>query len=328
MHQATSSLGDALQLGEPVEHEATAVTPIFPRLAPRARYVTLVEGLKLGARVREVSEQGAVPELVVDNPTTLQLLLYDGEELVGAKQDRILNVTVLVPAHTTVRVPVSCVERGRWSRRSDVFAVADHAPTPELRRRKAAVLAAAPLERGIAQGDVWRAVDEEAQLLDAFSPTAAQADLFRARRRALDDLAARFPCQPGQAGALVARGADALTLDYVSRPEAFALIYPKLLRGYLLDRLARPARPVDPDRAGEFLAAVCDASATMRPSVGAGEDLRLAGAGVLGSGLVHDGEVVQLSAYSEDHRAGMHRMAAELRLGRSIRPNRRRAGGA
>ena len=37
-----------------------------------------------------------------------------------------------------------------------------------------------------------------------------------------------------QSGALLALG-DKLCLDYVSRPEAFARLYPKLLEGYLLD---------------------------------------------------------------------------------------------
>jgi hypothetical protein len=41
----------------------------------------------------------------------------DGEQLVGAKQNRILNMTVLVAAETEVTIPVSCVERGRWGYR-------------------------------------------------------------------------------------------------------------------------------------------------------------------------------------------------------------------
>ena len=35
-----------------------------------------------------------MPELAVHNPLEANVLLYDGEELLGAKQNRILNVTV------------------------------------------------------------------------------------------------------------------------------------------------------------------------------------------------------------------------------------------
>lgn len=115
------------QLGEPVEHRGIVVTPLFPRRDPVASYVTLDEALPRGLRITETSDSGSVPELRVENPTTDAVLLYDGEELVGAKQNRILNVTVLVPAQSETRIPVSCVEEGRWSARSAAFTSAQHA---------------------------------------------------------------------------------------------------------------------------------------------------------------------------------------------------------
>lgn len=76
-------------------------------------WLTLAEA---GDRVRttEVDDEGSVPELRVANLGDLPLLLLDGEQLVGAKQNRILNMTVLVAAHSEVTIPVSCVEQGRW----------------------------------------------------------------------------------------------------------------------------------------------------------------------------------------------------------------------
>src|SRR5918992_1754914 len=146
---------EVIQLGEPVEHRGIVVCPVFPRRTSRAAYVTLEEALPLGFRVTEVDEAGAVPELGVENPLEENVLLYDGEELLGAKQNRILNVTVLVAAQSEARIPVSCVEEGRWSRRSAAFAAASHAAYPDLRRRKAEALAAQPLALGAAQGEVW-----------------------------------------------------------------------------------------------------------------------------------------------------------------------------
>ena len=130
------------QLGEPLEHRGIVVAALFPRRDPEAAYVTLDEALAGGLRVREVDESGSVPELVVENPLDSRVLLYDGEELVGAKQNRILNVSVLVEAKTTLRIPVSCVEQGRWSRRSAFFSAGGHVAHVELRRRKAEAQAA------------------------------------------------------------------------------------------------------------------------------------------------------------------------------------------
>jgi hypothetical protein len=91
-----------------------------------------------------------VPELLATNPLESNVLLYDGEELLGAKQNRILNVTVLVAATSETRIPVSCVEEGRWSARSTFFDAAKHTAYPELRRRKAERLSADPLALGLA----------------------------------------------------------------------------------------------------------------------------------------------------------------------------------
>ncbi|MGH3113727.1 MAG: ARPP-1 family domain-containing protein, partial [Gaiellaceae bacterium] len=132
----------ALQLGQPVAHRGIVIAPLFPRSQPRAAYVTLDEALPLGFRVTEVSAAGLVPELLARNPLDAAVLLYDGEELVGAKQNRILNVTVLVPARSETVIPVSCVEQGRWSARSVAFSSARHTAHPELRRVKAEVLLA------------------------------------------------------------------------------------------------------------------------------------------------------------------------------------------
>jgi hypothetical protein len=87
-------------------------------------------------RVTETSEAGSVPELVVSNPLAEDVLLYDGEELLGAKQNRILNVSVLVAGKTTLSIPVSCVEQGRWRHVSADFAAASHISHAQLRRRK------------------------------------------------------------------------------------------------------------------------------------------------------------------------------------------------
>jgi hypothetical protein len=288
-----------IQLGEPVEHRGIVIAPLFPRRRPRVDYVTLDEALALGFRVTEVDDQGSVPEVLAANRTALGVLLCDGEEIVGAKQNRILNVTVLVAAASKVRIPVSCVEQGRWSRGSGAFSAASHTAYPELRRRKAERLAAAPLRLGAAQDEVWDAVAEKSIRLAAFSPTGAQAHVFASRGRELADLRCAFPLEPGQAGALVALGPDLLCLDYVSRPEAFARLYPKLLDGYLLDALERlDGESAPTGRLEAVVEAVLAAPRGRAPSVGLGEDVRVSATGLLGSGLELDGELLQLSAYS------------------------------
>jgi len=288
-----------IQLGEAVEQRGVVIAPLFPRVRPRAEYLTLEEALPLGFRVAEVDADGSVPELAVVNPLESKVLLYDGEELLGAKQNRILNVTVLVPARSETRIPVSCVEQGRWQARSAFFGPARHTAYPELRRRKAEQLSSMPLARGAAQGAVWAAISEKAGRLGVHSPTGAQADVFGAHERDLGGLREAFPLQAGQSGALLAVGGR-VCLDYLSRPQAFARRYPKLLEGYLLDAMEDLDGKPSAD-AEAFLSAVADAPRSRGRSAGLGEDVRLRGDGIVGSGLELDGELVQLCAFSSEH---------------------------
>src|SRR3990172_9605822 len=172
-------------------------------------------------------------------------------------------------------IPVSCVEQGRWSYRSDAFAPAPHAAYPELRRRKAERLQAAPLEPGAAQHVVWDLVDEKAAQHRVHSPTRAQADIFAARGAELGELRAAFPLEPGQCGAVLALG-DAMCLDLVSRPAAFARLYPKLLESYLLDALEQlDGKAAAGEEVEGFLERVASAGVARGPSAGLGGDPRL-----------------------------------------------------
>jgi len=145
------------------------------------------------------------------------------------------------------------------------------------------------------------------------SPTGAQADVFHSREAGVRELERAFPLQPGQCGALLALGED-LCLDDVSRPEAFARFYPKLRAGYLLDALERlDAKPASGDGLAGFVDSIGAATRARQSSAGLGEDVRLRGERVVGSGLELEGELLQLCAFTGDERSG-----------RIARPSRRR----
>src|SRR3954469_10072567 len=77
---------------------------IFPLLADRPKepeYVVLADAIRSGcALLKETSEGGTVPQLTLINKADQPLLLVDGEQLIGCKQNRILNLTILAPAHS------------------------------------------------------------------------------------------------------------------------------------------------------------------------------------------------------------------------------------
>ncbi len=92
----------------------TVVPVMAPEVAPGPpTYLTLDRALgESFGRVGEVSAEGQVPELLFSNDGELPVLLLDGEEVVGAKQNRIVNLTILAPGRSSIVIPVSCVVNG------------------------------------------------------------------------------------------------------------------------------------------------------------------------------------------------------------------------
>ncbi len=288
-----------VQAGEAVAHRGITLVPLYPRRDPAADYLTLQPALRRGLLVTERGAEGSVPELLVTNPLNRRVLLYDGEELLGAKQNRILNLTVLVAAGSRTPIPVSCVEAGRWRRSSVAFAPAAHTAGPELRLRKARALGADATARGAAQREVWDAVAEHAGRRGVASPTEAHADIFARHESALADLRSAFPLQPGQCGAVLVLPGGGACLDYLSRPDAYAEHHAKLLDGYLLDALDqidRPAAGLEP--MNRLLHRLALAAPERGPSAGEGVDLRARTKSVTVTGIELESELLQLSAYA------------------------------
>src|SRR5215470_1126143 len=125
---------ETLQPDAPVAFQAITIVPLRAPKHADPPWLLLPEALAAGSvEIAEISEQGSVPTLHVINRAGRDLLLLDGEELVGAKQNRVLNTTVLIRAQSTLEVPVSCVEQGRWRYTSQRFASSAHSLYASMR---------------------------------------------------------------------------------------------------------------------------------------------------------------------------------------------------
>ena len=280
---------------------------LFPLLWPEPQeppYVLLAEAIEKNlAVVEEVSTAGSVPNLQVSNLADLPLLIPEGEILVGAKQNRVVNVTVLVAAKSKFIVPVSCVEQGRWHYVSRHFRSAYAAP-PTLRMKKMRSVHRNRRERGSAesdQGEVWDEVARNLDQLAAPSPTVSLTDGFEARQEQLEALRQVLKLPAEAAGILVARGKQVIGMDLFDAPATFQALWRRLGDAYLLEALHGGGKPrkTGPKVAQGFLhrAAAC---ATLRtPSLGLGEEMEIRGEGLVGAGLIFDGRLCHLSAFGE-----------------------------
>jgi hypothetical protein len=300
--QNFDSFLSSLTIGSPIAVNALSVYPLLRSSADAPFYDTLSDAVRAGTlHITEVSAAGSVPELRVVNDGKRPVLIVDGEELVGAKQNRIVNLTVLVPEGTTIPLPVTCVEAGRWRHVSDEFAPAERAHFASGRRSKLGHVSASMLSgsRESDQSAVWSEIAEKSERLRARSSTAAAAAMYDQLRGALDRMIGSIAPLDQQVGAIfVIRGMIA-GLDVFDHPRTWAQTMPKLMRSYGLDALDNGvggdgfATP-DPRR---FLDAISRATCTAYPAVGAGRDLRFEGNGIIGAALETKNGVVHAVAF-------------------------------
>ena len=125
-----------IRVGDPVRHGGLSVFPLFTGEESALDYRLSDEVMdSRDVVVEEIGDQGSVPEISVENTGDSRVLFLEGEQLVGAKQNRILNVSLLVAGHTKIKVPVSCVEQGRWRRTSSRFSSSKTGAPSSLRHR-------------------------------------------------------------------------------------------------------------------------------------------------------------------------------------------------
>lgn len=270
-------------------------------------YLLLDEALDRDlAHVTEVSQAGSVPELSFVNDAPQKVLLVDGDELVGARQNRIVNISILVGPGKKLVIPVSCVEQGRWSYRSAKFTAAKRSLFASAKARKMASVSREMRDSGSRRSDqreVWDSIRCRIDLNNVQSETAAMGDIYESLEKDLARYEKAFATQANQAGAVFTTGGRVIGLELFDAPEAFAKCFAKMVRAYAMDAREAP-RAVDKDAAladvRSFLDAMLKATATTYAALGEGEDVRLAGSGIAGGGLVEGDRVVHLAAYRLD----------------------------
>ena len=294
-----------LKLGSPQVHLNLALFPLLDELDRAPDYLLLDEALERRvAHVTEVSGEGRVPELAFENTSSEKILLVDGDELVGAKQNRILNLTILVGVGQKIVVPVSCVEQGRWSYRSRDFRSAGRSLFGKARAKKVQRVSESLRSSGdrrANQSEIWADVAEKAEYLHVDSSTMSMGDIYEGRGSQLNAYVKAFRAEPRQRGAVVAIDGKPVGLELFDSSTVFARYLEKLLRSYALDAIETAAgKPLAPSEADvrRFLDSIQAAAAERFTALGEGEDIRLTGKGIAGGALASQGRVVHLAGFA------------------------------
>ena len=268
-----------VHVAEPTRHETLTVFPLFAQTKSDVNYLLSDEAISAGSvTVEEISESGSVPTLLVDNQTDSPVLFLEGEELRGAKQNRVLNTSLLVAEKSKTTIPVSCVEHGRWRHLSRHFVSGSHSSSKLRHILKKTVSRSAREGHGHAsdQGEVWKEVGRQMESLGSHSDTGAMADTYEAFQGRLSEFRERLKYPEGATGLAVAVGDKLVSVDLFDKPSTCRKVWDRLLDGVVLDALEAGAieTTADGGQVQDMLAALRSASWQKAPPIGVGEEFR------------------------------------------------------
>lgn len=320
-------LKDRLRLNEPVCIQGLGIIPLVANEEITVPKMDLLEeALRQGTvRITETSESGEVPFLKLENTGEQPLLILEGEELVGGKQNRIVNTSIVILGGIAIKIPVSCMEAGRWTSRREDFASGEAVFPAKSRARQKESVSYSLLREGTFRGDQGRVWDEVSLSLHQMSAASPTADFRAARLKATHRIEAfveAFHPAAGQVGAIFISKNGILGLELLATAELFGRCAKKIIRSFAFEVLADDDLTSIPSEAATaWWAKVREGTLARRSSPGAGEDLRTEAGNLIGSGLLWEGALVHFSCFSGED-AGRH--SSELASRRASAGERRR----
>lgn len=293
-----------LILGERQEFKNMTLIPLFSDLESNTSYLTLEEAMASSEiEILEKSQSGSVPELVVMNNGDKKVLLVDAEEIAGAKQNRILNTSILLRKRSKTVIPVSCTESGRWNYQSEKFMDSNIIATPKIRRKKSSSVTDSLYfcgEHASDQGEVWNTVENFFVDAKMDSPTRAMKEVYDKKKTDVVDYMKAFQQEEGQRGFLILLEGKVIGMDYFSSPDAFNKLFLKVLRSYAIEAELEGKKTIEAtkkDSPETFLERIVFAEVNQFKSPGHGFDHRFTGKDLTGNSLVYQDEVIHFAAF-------------------------------
>ncbi len=319
------------KIGRKQTYKNMAIFPLLSTYSSNLDYLLLDEALAGGLiEVVEVDTEGSVPDLKVVNKSPQMILILDGEELVGAKQNRIVNTTILIQGNATIVIPVSCVEQGRWSYDSPRFFSQERMMSSGLRAMKSEQVNYSVRVSGeyrSDQGAIWNEISEKAARREAASPSMAMASIYEKDMPSIQEYVSHFRLIDSQIGAVFMINDKVVGMDGFGNSDSFSKVFKKLVKSYALDAIDW----FDPEKEykglkGEvtkFMKASRTARVESHESVGLGTDYRMESSKITGFSLALDNQILHLSIFAREN--GRDRQESASRIQRFSRRRRNRA---
>jgi hypothetical protein len=233
-------------------------------------------------KVEEVSEGGSINNLKLHNNSEKFVFFFDGDILVGAKQNRILNTSVLISPKVSTSIPVSCVERGRWSYRTRHFGKSDFTAPYAFRKSKHESMKNSMKHDSYQadQGKVWKEVSDYSMKMECHSVTDDFDEIMMKKRKSVEESFKGFTPDADANGLAIFREGKIILMEIFNRRDIYSEYFPQIVRSTGFDFYMSKDNDgkIDREKAVEKLSKRFEKISAekfhQRPSVGAGTEKR------------------------------------------------------
>ncbi len=296
----------SLELLESQKYKNMEVVPVKIKRNGNRDYLTLKRGINAGIVEISECEVSTVGTVLAKNNSGIPLLLIDGDEILGAMQNRIMNRSLLIPPHTRMSVSVSCTEQGRWhyGRRDDIhygkrddrvnFYSSSEAADFSTRRAKSRDL----YERGSCQSAVWDSIQKLEDRTEFKSRTSALNDNFRNHRPKLDEYLRNFRLEYGQSGGIFLINGEIKGFELFANPSIYQDYHEKIFRSYIMEAIVDYRPNYCSDNIYGFLREISHSEFRTSPSKGIGRHLQFANCYGYGAALFDGCSLVHLNYFN------------------------------
>lgn len=291
---------ESMEFGTPMEFRNLCIIPIT---APESKtsYIDMNDEEAKQVKVTEIDDSGSVPELKLSNPTEKLLFIIDSEEFIGAKQNRVSNASILVNKKSEVRIPVSCVEEGRWSYKSREFETSKNMMPYKMRfvmMKKVTENLEIGRKHYSDQGEVWNEVRKFHKTAGTDSPTGAMKDSLDNISFDLEQYVELLKSNEDRNGFIAFINGRIAGMEFISRVRSFKNLEEKVIRSLASEAIFNSSEITEnTDYKAEIYAFIQNlkkASCGKFKSVELGDDIRIKGESLSGSALVYKDELIHL----------------------------------
>lgn len=298
-----------IKIGQAISSEDVTVVPLYGKIDDDCKYMSCGDALdKELLKVQEVSESGVVSTLTATNRGEKPVFIISGQGLKGAKQDRIVNVSIIINIRETINVPVSCVEAGRWNYSKDNVFRKSNVAAPQVRYslHKSVNENVKKHRRYCShQGEIWNTVNKVAEDAGVKSETACLNDVYDNHEKRLKDFSGKIQYPDKACGLAIFNGSKLVSMDYFGHPELMKASWNDIVRSVALGAVksvnkasGKKQAPLKADREiKKFLEGILDNAATPERSPGKGQYVRSQSKIHEAGLLIGDDKLVHLSAY-------------------------------